>query len=97
MMVVEDIATIAPAKTLSITVQPKARPARNPSQTMMLDWTSAVVPARGPTWTSLRGLNSSPSANMSRMTPSSESVWIVARSATSGTGTWGPTMRPARM
>ena len=97
MIVVLDIATIAPAKTLSITVQPNARPARNPSHTMMLDWTTAVSPAVGPTSTSLRRLNSSPSANMSRMTPSSESVWTMSRFATSGTGRCGPTMRPARM
>ncbi len=97
MMVVLDIATIAPAKTLSIADQPNARPARKPSQTMMLDCTSAVIPDVGPTCTSLRRLNSSPRPNMSRMTPSSESVWTTPRSATSGTGTWGPTMRPARM
>ena len=97
MIVVEDIATIAPAKTLSSTVHPNARPAMNPSQTMMLDWTTAVMPAVGPTRTSLRRLNSSPSANMSRMTPISESVWTVSRSATRGMGTCGPTMSPARM
>ena len=64
---------------------------------MMLDCTTAVVPEVGPTATSFRRLNSSPSANMRRMTPSSESVWTIPTSATSGTGTCGPTMRPARM
>ena len=43
-------------------------------------------PAVGPTWTSLRRLNSSPSENISRITPSSESVWTIAASATSGIG-----------
>ncbi len=62
MIVVEDIATIAPAKTLSSTVHPNARPAMKPSHTMMLDWTRAVIPAVGATCTSLRRLNSSPSA-----------------------------------
>ena len=37
MMVVLDMATMAPAKTHSMAVQPKARPVRNPSHTMMLD------------------------------------------------------------
>ncbi len=97
MMVVLDIATMAPAKMLSSTVQPSARPAQNPSQTMRLDWMTAVTPAVGPTRISFRGLNSSPRANMSRMTPSSERVSTTCRSATSGMGRYGPTIRPARM
>jgi len=31
----------------------------------------------------------------SRITPSSESVWTTSMSATSGVGTWGPTITPA--
>ena len=96
MMVVLEIATIAPAKTLSTGVQPRASPTSEPSHAMMLVSTSAVTPAMGPTCTSLRSLNSSPRPNMSRTTPSSESVRTAPRSATRGTGTWGPTMRPAR-
>ncbi len=57
---------------------------------MRLHCTSAVTPAVGPTATSLPRLNSSPSENISRMTPSSESVWTIAESATSGIGTCGP-------
>ncbi len=45
MIVVLEIAMIAPAKMLSRVVQPKARPAMNPSQTMMLDWITAAARA----------------------------------------------------
>ena len=67
------------------------------SQIIKLDCRSAVSPALGPRRTSLPRLNSSPSENISRITPSSERVWITWRSATSGTGTFGPMMKPARM
>ncbi len=97
MIVVLEMAMSAPVKKLSSGVHPKARPTTKPSHTMRLHWMTAVSPAVGPTENSLRRLNSSPSENMRRMTPSSESVWTMSESATSGIGTWGPTMRPARM
>jgi hypothetical protein len=96
MMVVLEMAMTAPAKRLSSVVHPKSRPRTKPSQSMRLHWTTAVMPAVGPTSTSLRTRNSSPSANMSRMTPSSESVRTISSSATSGMGTCGPTISPAR-
>jgi hypothetical protein len=46
MMVVLEMATTAPAKTLSMTVQPKSRPTRKPSHAMMPDWITAVTPGR---------------------------------------------------
>jgi hypothetical protein len=55
----------------------------------------AVSPAVGPSVRKRRRLNSSPSENMSRMTPSSERVWMSWRSAKSGIGTLGPRMKPA--
>ena len=87
----------APANKLSSGVHPNRRPIVNPSHTMMLDWRSAVRPAVGPTAISLRRLNSSPSENINRITPSSESVCTAPGSATSGIGTWGPTINPAMM
>jgi hypothetical protein len=97
MIVVLEIATIAPVNTLSITVHPKSRPVRNPSHAMKLDWTIAVNPAAGPTRTSFARWNSRPRENISRMTPSSDSVWIMPGSATIGIGTCGPTISPAMM
>ena len=97
MMVVLEIATIAPAKKLSRGVQPNARPVTKPSQIITLLWITAVSPAVGPTRTSFFRLNSSPSENMSRITPSSDSVCTIAGSAISGIGTCGPMMRPAMM
>ena len=47
MIVVLEMAIAAPAKTLSSTVQPKARPTRNPSQVISPDCTTAVTPAVG--------------------------------------------------
>ena len=69
MMVVLEMAMIAPAKTLSSTVQPKTRPRPKPSHTITLLWSTAMIPAVGATRNSLRRLNSSPSENISRMTP----------------------------
>ena len=97
MMVVLEIAMTAPAKRLSRVVHPNRRPIVNPSHTMRLDCRSAVRPAVGPTAISLRRLNSRPSENISKITPSSESVWTTFGSATRGIGTWGPTINPAMM
>ena len=96
-MVVLEIAMTAPVKRLSSVVHPKSCPTTYPSHTMMLDCRTAVRPAVGPTCASLRMLNSRPSENISRMTPSSESVRTTALSATSGIGTCGPTIKPAMM
>ena len=97
MMVVLEIAMMAPANRLSTAVHPNRRPIVNPSHTMRLDWSSAVRPAVGPTAISLRRLNSRPRKNINRITPSSESVCTTSGLATSGMGTWGPTINPARM
>ena len=97
MIVVLEIAMIAPVNKLSRLVQPNRRPSMNPSHSIRLDCNSAVSPADGPTAASLGKLNSSPSENISRITPSSESVCTTPTSATSGIGRCGPTMRPAIM
>ena len=97
MIVVLEMAMTAPANKLSRPVQPSKRPIVNPSHTMRLDCSSAVSPAVGPTSASLRRLNSRPRENISRMTPSSDSVCTTTGSATSGIGTWGPTISPAMM
>ncbi len=95
MMVVLEIAMIAPANTLSSTVQPKARPRPKPRNTITLLWSTAMIPAVGATRNSFRRLNSRPSANISRMTPSSARVCTSPSSATRGTGMCGPMIIPA--
>ena len=97
MIVVLEMAMTAPANRLSRPVHPRRRPIVNPSQIMKLVSSRAVSPAVGPTSASLRRLNSSPSENIRRMTPSSESVCTTTGSATRGIGTWGPTISPAMM
>jgi hypothetical protein len=53
----------------------------------------AAIKAGAPTLVSFRRLNSSPSENMSRMTPSSARVFMVSRSWMSGNGgVCGPMM-----
>ncbi len=96
MIVVLEIATIAPVNRLSTVVQPSSLPAVNPSHAIRLVSTTAVMPAVGPTRSSVRSWNSSPSENISRITPKSERVCTISRSATSGMGRCGPTIRPAR-
>ena len=95
MIVVLEIATIAPVKTDSSGVQPNARAARKPSIATIGTSVTAVIPAVGPTCASLPRLNSSPSENISSTTPSSESVRTIPGSATIGIGTCGPTITPA--
>ncbi|MGC4092986.1 MAG: hypothetical protein QM756_34890 [Polyangiaceae bacterium] len=96
-MVVLDMAMMAPVNKLSIGVQPSNRPVAKPSHTIKLDCSSAVRLAPGPSFTSLPRLNSSPSENISRITPSSDSVSTTARSTNKGTGKFGPMMKPAKM
>ena len=62
---------------------------------MALVSASADSPAVTPICSTRLTLNSSPSANIRRMTPSSESVRTMPASAASGTGTCGPTTSPA--
>ncbi len=62
---------------------------------MTTAWASATKPARGMMRSIFLRLNSSPSANISRMTPSSDHVRTVASSATSGIGMCGPAIMPA--
>ena len=92
-----EMAMTAPANKLSIVLHPSTRPAMNPSHIIKLAWSNAVSPAVGPSRTSFPRLKSSPSENIRRITPSSDSVWTTSRSANSGRGTFGPTMNPARM
>ena len=92
-----EIEMIAPVKTLSSIVQPNERPRAYPSQRRRLHCSSPVVPAVGPTANSFLRLNSSPSANIRRMTPISDSVRTIPTSAISGIGTCGPTITPAMM
>ena len=61
----------------------------------MLHSNSATAPAFWLTSTSLRMLNSSPSENISRITPSSDSARTVCGSATRGIGMCGPMIIPA--
>src|SRR5690349_12719256 len=75
--------------------QPSARPIRYPSHIIALVSPTAIAPAAGPTLISLRRLNSRPSENISRMTPSSANVRTIPSSATSGIGVFGPMMKPA--
>ena len=56
---------------------------------------TATMPAVGAIRISLRRLNSRPSENISRMTPSSDIVWVSGSSTNSGTGRCGPTTTPA--
>ncbi len=77
MIVVEDIARIAPRKMAFTFVQPKSRPASYPSHPISRISIVAAITAVLPTSASLRRLNSSPSENIRRITPSSESVSIV--------------------
>ncbi len=58
---------------------------------------TATITTGQPALASRRTLNSSPRENISRITPSSDSVCTVAESATNGIGTCGPTTRPASM
>jgi hypothetical protein len=95
MIVVLEMATMAPVNTLSIVVQPRSCPSRKPAHTIALVSARAMMPAVGTTRTSLRRLNSSPSENMRRMTPSSDSAATISRSAVSGIGVYGPTIIPA--
>jgi hypothetical protein len=97
MMVVLEMATAAPAYRLASTDQPSTRPASWPNQIMKLVSSTAMITTVQPARISRRKWNSSPSENMSRITPSSESVRTVASSATSGTGRCGPMMSPASM
>src|SRR6267143_2570227 len=66
-----------------------------PSTIITPTWTTATSPAVPPTRTSLPRVNSSPIEKSKRTTPISESWRTISRSATSGTGTYGPTISPA--
>jgi hypothetical protein len=97
MIMVLEMARAAPMNALWATLHPRARPARNPSQEVMPSCMVPMTRAEGPLRRSLRTSNSSPTQNRSSTTPSSARVLTFSTSATRGTGTWGPTMRPASM
>ncbi len=96
MIMVLDTARAAAVSALSRGPQPRPRPARKPSQVVRPTWTTPRNTAGIPSRASLRKSNSRPTENISRITPSSARVWTFCTWATRGTGTWGPTMRPAR-
>ena len=95
MIVVLEIPVIAPAKMLSIRVKPSICPTRYPTETITVHSKSATAPAFWLTCTSFLTLNSRPSENISRITPSSESARTVCGSATSGIEMCGPMIIPA--
>jgi len=61
----------------------------------MLVSKSAEIPEVVATWITRLKRNSSPRANMRRITPSSESVRTIPSSAERGIGVCGPTIMPA--
>ena len=69
MIVVDDIDSMPPRKTLSVDVQPSSLPAMNPVHIIPVMMTSAVSSAGPPTLTSFLKLNSSPSEKSRKMMP----------------------------
>ncbi len=80
MMVVEEIARMAPRNSESMVFQPNQRPISNPIQIIRTISRNAAMKAVAPTLNNLRRLNSSPRQNIRKMTPSSARVLIVSSS-----------------
>ncbi|MCY1271330.1 hypothetical protein D9M70_198860 [compost metagenome] len=98
MMVVEDIARIAPRNSESMVFQSNSRPIPKPAQIIRVISRNAAMNAVAPTWNSLRKLNSSPRQNIRKITPSSARVLIVSSSCTRANGgVCGPMIIPAMM
>ena len=98
MIVVEEMERMAPRKMASIRLQPIHFPTSKPTKNIPAISTTAATTAGKPTSLSLRKLKCSPMENISRITPSSESVLIASSSETSETGgVFGPIKMPARI
>lgn len=98
MMVVEEIARIAPRNSESMVLHSKKRPISKPIQIIRTISRNAAMNAVAPTWKSLRRLNSRPRQNIRKITPSSARVLIVSSSWISPKGgVCGPMMKPATM
>ncbi|MCY1176474.1 hypothetical protein D9M73_167480 [compost metagenome] len=80
MMVVEEMARIAPRNSESMVLQPNQRPISKPIQIISTISRNAAINAVAPTLNSLRRLNSRPRQNIRKITPSSASVLIVSSS-----------------
>ena len=92
---VEEIDTRAPASRLARVPSPNSAATWKPSPKVSPTSINATTPAVGMMRPSARRLNSRPSENISRMTPSSARVRIVSSCAKNGMGVCGPTMIPA--
>ena len=97
-IVVEEMERIAPRKMASIRLQPIHLPASYPTRNIPAISTTAATTAAIPTSRSFRKLKWIPIENISRITPSSESVLIASSSVTRETGgVFGPIKIPARI
>ena len=98
MIVVEEMDRTAPRKMASIRCHPSHWPASYPTRNMPAISTTAATTAAIPTSRSFRKLKCNPMENISRITPSSESVLIASSSVTRETGgVFGPIKMPARI
>ena len=95
--IVLEIARHAPAKIAAVGDHPKTREMMPPIVSVNATSNTAVSAAAGPMRAIVVSLSSSPTANISKITPSSESTATSSESPTSGTGTFGPITMPARM
>ena len=95
MMVVLEMAHMAAANRLSVPSKPSMRPEKNPIHATKLHSMSATRPPLGAMRISRRMLNSSPSENMMRMTPTSERGRARSSETETPSGAEGPTMSPA--
>jgi hypothetical protein len=94
---VDEMATAAPTNRLSRAVSPSSRsPARKPRENISPTSMTQVSAAPAPTRAMRRMLNSRPIENISRMTPSSDSVVTSCASATTPVGRCGPMISPAQ-
>ena len=95
-IVVLEIARMLPVKNASRALQPSARAALKPSQSIRPTSSSAMNAAEGPMLRSLRKRNSRPSEYINRITPSCERNSSVSRPPTSSGKSFGPSRKPAR-
>ena len=97
-IMVEDMASMTPRKTLFIVPQPSARPTSTPTAPMPTAWTPAERKPGTPTSAILWTENSSPRPNIRKMTPMSDQTSMLPRSSMVGRNcTTGPARKPARM
>ncbi|MCY1188301.1 hypothetical protein D9M73_293890 [compost metagenome] len=95
-IVVEEIARIAPRNSESMVLHSNHRPISKPIQIIRTISRKAAMKAVAPTLNSLRRLNSRPRQNIRKITPSSASVLIVCSSwIRPNGGVCGPIIKPA--